>query len=70
MSVILSIIGLIGAGSVFGLVGGYLLGRMERMPYDDEQEHSCVNCKYGDLEWDEEPCYECPDHCGWEAMDD
>lgn len=54
---------------------GYAVWKMSgKLIEPEDGGRNCLTCKYGDLDWDEEPCdqvdpmgYECQ---YWEAMDD
>lgn len=70
MKIVLIMIILGGFSCALGYVVGKMSGKLIE-PEDDRK--NCMNCKYGDLDWDEEPCDQVDPGEGcqyWEAMDD
>lgn len=72
MTDILCIIGLFGAGVAVGLaVGAFAEWSVHNRSEGEIEPMTCGNCKYGDLDWDEDPCDTCgEDHDCWEAKDE
>ena len=66
MKEILALLALFGSGLGIGMIFGALLEEFHLS--HDPDPLSCENCVHGDLEWDEEPCDTCHDHCAWEAI--
>ena len=72
MTDILCIIGLFGAGIAVGLaVGAFAEWSVHNRSEGEMESMTCGNCKYGDLDWDEDPCDGCgEDHDCWEAANE
>lgn len=72
MTDILCIIGLFGAGIAVGLaVGTFVESSIHNRSEGEIEPMTCGNCKYNNLDWDEDPCDTCnEDHSCWEAIND
>lgn len=51
---------------------GYAVWKMSgKLIEPEDGGRNCLTCKYGDLDWDEDPCDSCSeDHDCWEAKDE
>lgn len=68
MKEIIALLTLFGSGIGIGLIFGAVIEAWRL--HHDPDPLSCENCVHGDLEWDEEPCDTCHDHCAWEAINE
>lgn len=69
MKEIIALLALFGSGIAIGMAFGTVIESWH-IHHEDPEPASCANCAHGDLDWDEEPCDTCHDHCAWEARHD